>query len=89
MSDTSRGRIYRLTPKEHPGYRVPSVDLTSDDGLAAALESPTLSTRSLANLKLTEKGTQALSLFNRVWKESLDRPWVHSRAVWCSARGSP
>ncbi len=46
MGDHTRGRIYRLTPKGHTGYKVPKVDLSTPAGAAAAFASPNLSNRS-------------------------------------------
>src|SRR5262249_19217738 len=40
MGDTTRGRIFRLTPKGHQGYKVPAVKLDSDGGVLEALGSP-------------------------------------------------
>ena len=46
MGDTTRGRIYRVTPKGHKGYKVPEVKLDTKEGVLAALGSPNLATRS-------------------------------------------
>ncbi len=40
MGDATRGRIYRLTPKGHQGYQVPSLDLNSTEGMLQAVASP-------------------------------------------------
>jgi len=48
MGDWTRGRIYRVTPKGHKGYKVPEVKLDMKEGLLAALASPCLATRSIA-----------------------------------------
>ncbi|HLW64722.1 MAG TPA: PVC-type heme-binding CxxCH protein [Gemmataceae bacterium] len=47
MGDWTRGRIFRVTPKGHVGYKVPKVDLNSTAGLLAAARSANLATRSL------------------------------------------
>lgn len=52
MGDTTRGRIYRLTPSGHRGYQVPPFDLQSDQGLKNAFLSPNLSARHGAWRKL-------------------------------------
>jgi putative membrane-bound dehydrogenase-like protein len=39
MGDTTRGRIYRITPKGHQGYNVPAVDLVSPRRLLDAMTS--------------------------------------------------
>ncbi len=53
MGDTTRGRIFRIAP---PGsvYKSPKVDLTTDQGILAALGSPALSVRAMAIAKLHE-----------------------------------
>jgi putative membrane-bound dehydrogenase-like protein len=48
MSDTTRGRIYRLAPAGHRTYRVPEVNLHQKDGVVRALTSPNLATRYMA-----------------------------------------
>jgi putative membrane-bound dehydrogenase-like protein len=48
MGDWTRGRIYRVTPKGHKGYKVPEVKLDTKKDLLAALGSPCLATRQIA-----------------------------------------
>ncbi len=48
MGDTTRGRIYRVTPKGHKGYKVPNTELESPQGILNAQGSPCLATRALA-----------------------------------------
>ena len=48
MGDWTRGRIYRLTPKGHVGYKVPEVKLDTTEGVLAALASPCQATRAVA-----------------------------------------
>jgi putative membrane-bound dehydrogenase-like protein len=48
MGDWTRGRIYRITPKGHKGYKVPEVQLDTKEGILAALGSPCLATRAAA-----------------------------------------
>src|SRR5436305_390124 len=42
IGDFTRGRIYRLAPAGHKGYKVPVVTLDNKEGLLAALGSPAL-----------------------------------------------
>lgn len=49
MGDPSDGRIYRLTPKGHKGYKVPDVKLDTKEGLWEALASPNIAARHLAS----------------------------------------
>jgi len=52
MGDWTRGRIYRLTPKDHKGYKVPEVKLDTQEGFADAFRSPNMTTRHMASSKL-------------------------------------
>jgi putative heme-binding domain-containing protein len=52
MGDFTRGRIYRITPKGHKGYKIPEVDLESEKGLTDALASPNLTVRFMAMEKI-------------------------------------
>jgi putative membrane-bound dehydrogenase-like protein len=62
MGDWTRGRIYRVTPKGHVGYKVPKVDVGTKDGMLEALYSPCLATRSLAHERLqVMSGTEAMA----------------------------
>ena len=47
MGDWTRGRVYRITPKGHSGYKVPAVELDTKEDIAAGLGSPNLATRAL------------------------------------------
>jgi len=63
MGDWTRGRIYRLTPKDHKGYKVPDVKLDTDDGITQALASPNNCVRFAANEKLNGmNGKEALPI---------------------------
>jgi len=48
MGDWTRGRVYRLTPTGHKGYKVPEVKLDTKEGLLAGLTSPCISVRAAA-----------------------------------------
>ena len=52
MGDPSDGRIYRITPKGHKGYKVPEMKLDSSAGILAATESSNLATRWLVRAYL-------------------------------------
>jgi putative membrane-bound dehydrogenase-like protein len=47
MGDWTRGRIYRVTPKGHKGYKVPAVKLDTTEELISMLESSCLASRAL------------------------------------------
>jgi putative membrane-bound dehydrogenase-like protein len=86
MGDWTRGRIYRVTPTGHKGYKVPDVRLDSNEGIVAALGSPNLAARYMAMARLNamppEGAFKALAPA-AVQTESL---WLQARAVWQSAR---
>src|SRR5205814_155577 len=55
MGDTTRGRIYRVTPKGHKGYKVPAVRLgLQEDAIISSLMSPAISVRAIAVQELTK-----------------------------------
>lgn len=53
MGDWTRGRIYRVTPKGHKGYKVPEVKLEKSDDFLRELASPNLATRHFVGSILT------------------------------------
>lgn len=60
MGDPADGRIYRITPKGHKGYKVPEVKLDTKEGVLAALGSPCQATRWMANgviRQMNQKGS--------------------------------
>jgi putative membrane-bound dehydrogenase-like protein len=82
MGDTTRGRVYRITPKGHKGYKVPKVDLTTAKGTLAALGSPNLATRYMAMARIAGlKLEQATMLLEPVVKQKED-PVLRARAFW-------
>src|SRR6185503_6909124 len=52
MGDWTRGRLYRLTPKGHKGYKVPEVKLDTKEDHLTALRMPCIAARSFAISKL-------------------------------------
>jgi putative membrane-bound dehydrogenase-like protein len=48
MGDWTRGRVYRITPTGHKGYKVPEEKLDTRDGIKEAFLSPNLATRAAA-----------------------------------------
>jgi putative membrane-bound dehydrogenase-like protein len=59
MGDPFDGRIYRITPKGHKGYKVPEVKLDSKEGVLAALGSPCQATRALGISQLQAMQSKA------------------------------
>jgi len=84
MGDTSRGRIYRLTPRGHKGYRIPPLDLASPAGVVTALTSPCVATRGLATQKAIELGAKLLEPLQRIAGSA--SPTMRARALWLLAR---
>lgn len=63
--DQTKGRVYRLAPKNNR-YTIKPIDLAKDEDLLSALNNPNLSARSLAQLKLRTKGTGVESVLSAV-----------------------
>jgi putative membrane-bound dehydrogenase-like protein len=82
MGDTTRGRIFRLTPKDHKRYQVPPVDLESKGGLLAALGSPALSVQYLAMAKLQGMRAKDVLEVLRPALEQHESGWLRARALW-------
>jgi putative heme-binding domain-containing protein len=82
MGDWTRGRIYRVTPAGHKGYKVPKVDLESKAGVLAALGSPNLAVRYMAMAKLqTMPVEDAESVLGDAVLQA-DNPVLQARAIW-------
>jgi putative membrane-bound dehydrogenase-like protein len=82
MGDTTRGRIFRITPAGHKGYKVPPVELTTKDGVLAALGSPNLAVRYMAMSHL--KGLPAeerMAIVEAALKQK-ENPFLRARALW-------
>lgn len=56
MGDLDRGRIYRVTPKGHKGYSVPTFDFNTAEGAAKALANPNEEVRYRAWTALAKMG---------------------------------
>jgi putative membrane-bound dehydrogenase-like protein len=82
MGDTSRGRIFRLTPKGHTSNHVPPVDLESNEGLLAALGSPALSVRYMAMAKLEAMPARQVFDVLRPALQQHETSSLRARALW-------
>ncbi|HKI33308.1 MAG TPA: PVC-type heme-binding CxxCH protein [Gemmataceae bacterium] len=82
MGDWTRGRIYRVTPKGHKGYKVPEVKLDSPEGVRTALASPALSVRYMAMARLD--GMKAQEVFDclKPLLTTDTRGFAVARAFW-------
>src|SRR5262249_43547901 len=87
MGDWTRGRVFRLTPKGHTGYKVPEVKLDTAEGVLAALGSPCLATRALAINRLRELPLRELTAALSAGYLQIDSPELRVRSWWCFAFG--
>ncbi|MFO1501965.1 MAG: PVC-type heme-binding CxxCH protein [Verrucomicrobiota bacterium] len=76
--ETMTGRVYRLAPTGHKPS-VPTLDLTTPAGCAAALQSPNQATRYLAWTKLLSFKDAAEPELTRLWRDN--RPRMRARAL--------
>jgi putative membrane-bound dehydrogenase-like protein len=86
MGDWTRGRIYRVTPAGHKGYKVPEVKLDSPKGIREALASPALSARYMAMARLEQMKTQDVVDCLHLLSTKDNLPFVRARAIWQLAR---
>src|SRR5262249_46401053 len=85
MGDTTRGRVYRIAPK-NVKPSVPKVELTTAKGVLAALDSPCLSVRSMAMAKIIKGNVDAKeNVDGHLGTIALDKkakPSLRARALW-------
>ena len=82
MRDLERGRIFRLTPEGHDGYKFEKRNFNSVDGAIKALKSPDLESRYLAWQALHSMGTKKTE--DSLMKMMSDKDKVNrARAAWC------
>jgi putative membrane-bound dehydrogenase-like protein len=87
MGDWTRGRIYRVTPTGHKGYKVPEVKLDGEEGILAALGSPNLAVRYMAMARLEQKWPPKMAMaLVETARNQKDNPWLRARAFWYLAR---
>jgi putative membrane-bound dehydrogenase-like protein len=78
MGDWKMGRIYRVTPKGHKGYKVAEVKLNTSEGFRSALTSPCMATRHMATATLKDM----VSEITAAWKRSDKKPDEKARDAW-------
>lgn len=87
MGDPTDGRIYRITPKGHQGYKVPEVKLDTKEGVLAAFSSPNLAVRALAAEAILARGKDgALELVENAVKKGAHEPEVKARLCFLAPR---
>ena len=84
MKDTKGyGRIYRITPKGK-NLTVPKTDLSTTEGLIAALKNPAVNVRALAFNGLREKGEAVIEPVKKLL--TAENPFHQARAIWLLAQ---
>jgi putative membrane-bound dehydrogenase-like protein len=80
QGDPSRGRLFRVAPKDSP-YKMPKFDFDSVEGAVEALQNPNLATRYLAWTALHEMGEDAEPALQKLFDS--DKPHhLRARALW-------
>src|SRR5262249_38359383 len=75
-------RIFRITPAGHKGYTVPKVDLTTKEGVLAALGSPNLAVRHMATSHLRSlPAAESWPILEKALAQR-DDPTLRARAFW-------
>jgi putative heme-binding domain-containing protein len=85
MGDTTRGRIYRLAPKNNKPSAL-KIELQEDRGLLAALASPALSVRYMATAKLQKLKPEKVRALLTPIVHMHDNPALTARALWLLAK---
>jgi hypothetical protein len=80
MRDLDRGRLFRVTPKGHKGYKPPKLDFKSTDGLIAAIKNPNHAVRYVAWVELHKKQNGAKPALLKL--VGADNPRFRARALW-------
>jgi hypothetical protein len=80
--DLDKGRIFRVTPKGHKGYKAPAYKFDTADNCVAALHSPTPSVRSIAWTELNKMGANAEAALKKVWDDKSAHSRKRARALW-------
>lgn len=76
---TGTGTIYRIAPK---GFKPnnPKLDLTTVEGMIAALKSPAVNVRAVGFIALKEQGSKAVPALKNLLTD--ENPYIKARAVW-------
>jgi putative membrane-bound dehydrogenase-like protein len=81
MGDTTRGRIYRIAPKNSP-YQVPPVNLKTRAGIISAMASPALSVRYMAISRLKQMPAEEAWRLLKPIADSKNDAALRARALW-------
>ena len=80
--ELEKGRLFRVTPKGHQGYKFPKYDFSTAAGCVEAMKSPTPSARSIAWTALHEMGGKAESALKKVWDDNKADARQRARVLW-------
>jgi len=80
MRDLDRGRLFRVVPSGHKGYKSPSFDFGSVDGAIVALKNANLDARYLGWTALHGMGDSAVPALKEMAKDN--NPRYRARALW-------
>jgi putative membrane-bound dehydrogenase-like protein len=81
MGDLERGRIYRVTPKGHKGYNVPTFDFNTAEGAVKAMANANEAVRYLARTAIVKSGAEAGPVLHKTATETKD-PRYLARLAW-------
>ncbi len=79
--DLEKGRLFRVTPTGHKGYKNAKIDVSTIDGAIAALRSPNYTARYVAWQALHKQSKAATSALLKVFKSDPDAR-QRARALW-------
>jgi putative membrane-bound dehydrogenase-like protein len=83
MQDLDRGRLFRVTPKGHAGYKVPKFDFSSAEGCIEALKNPNFAARYVAWQALNKMQAKAQPALAKLSTDT--DPRSRARALWLLA----
>jgi hypothetical protein len=78
--DLERGRLFRVTPSGHKGYKPPKYDFSAAAGAVEALKSPNYATRYVAWQALHGMGDDARAALTAMAEDA--NPRFRARALW-------
>lgn len=81
MGDAQHGRIFRIVPAGHAGYKLPSMSVATPEAAVEALLSPNMATRFLAQQALKQFGVSAVPALTQVIASDAAEP-LRARALW-------
>lgn len=83
MQDLDRGRLFRVTPKGHTGYKLPKFDFATAEGCIEALKNPNFATRYVAWQALNKMQAKAQPALTKLSADA--DPRFRARALWLLA----